>query len=88
MIRNNQHKYSISAMCKVLQLPRSTYYYEAKVRVKEDDITSEVIDIFHASRQNYGTHKIKVELKNVIYSFQDDELGELCKSRALSLLTP
>ncbi|MGE7876282.1 IS3 family transposase, partial [Peribacillus muralis] len=30
---------------------------------KEDDITSDVIDIFQASRQNYGTRKIKVELK-------------------------
>lgn len=63
MIKNNQHKYSISAMCKVLQLPRSTYYYEAQERVKEDDITSEVIEIFQASRQNYGTRKIKVELR-------------------------
>ena len=50
-------------MCKVLQLPRSTYYYEVKERVSEDDITSEVIEIFQASRQNYGTRKIKFELK-------------------------
>src|SRR5213080_1379506 len=50
-------------MCKVLQLPRSTYYYEAKERAAVDDITSNVIDIFQASRQNYGTRKIKVELK-------------------------
>ena len=55
MIKNNQHKYSISAMCKVLQIPRSTYYYEAKERATEDDITSDVIDVFQASRQNYGT---------------------------------
>ncbi|GIN63873.1 hypothetical protein J27TS8_38660 [Robertmurraya siralis] len=63
MFKNNQHKYSISAMCKVLQIPRSTYYYEAKERASEDDITSDVIDVFKASRQNYGTRKIKVELK-------------------------
>ena len=47
-------------MCKVLQIPRSTYYYEAKERATEDDITSDVIDVFQASRQNYGTRKIKV----------------------------
>ncbi len=58
MIKNNQHKYSISAMCKVLQLPRSTYYYEAKERSSEDDLTSKIIEVFHASRQNYGTRKI------------------------------
>ena len=33
-------------MCKVLQIPRSTYYYEAKERATEDDMTSDVIDIF------------------------------------------
>ena len=31
-------------MCKVLQIPRSTYYYEAKERATEDDITSDVIE--------------------------------------------
>ncbi|MCQ6275449.1 transposase [Bacillus sp. V3B] len=50
-------------MCKVLQIPRSTYYHEAKERSTEDDITSDIIDIFHTNRQNYGTRKIKVELK-------------------------
>jgi putative transposase len=63
VIRNNRDKYSISAMCKVLQLPRATYYYEVKERVSEDDITSDIIKIFQESRQNYGTRKIKFELK-------------------------
>ena len=39
------------------QLPRSTYYYEAKERVAVDDVTSDVIVIFQISRQNYGTRK-------------------------------
>lgn len=47
----------------VFQLPRSTYYYEAKERSSEDDMTSNIIEIFHESRKNYGTRKIKVELK-------------------------
>lgn len=50
-------------MCKVLQLPRSTYYYDAKERPTEDDVASAIIDIFHANRRVYGTHKIKYELK-------------------------
>ena len=64
-------------MCKVLQLPRSTYYYESKERNSEDDVTSDIINIFHASRQNYGTRKIKVELKNLERLFLEGELGEL-----------
>lgn len=50
-------------MCKVLQLKRSIFYYEVKERVKEDDITADIIEIFQASRQKYGTRKIKVELQ-------------------------
>jgi len=50
-------------MYKVLQLPRATYYYEVEERVSEDDSTSDIIEIFQASRQNYGTRKIKFELK-------------------------
>ena len=63
MVRNNQHKYSISALCHVLQLPRSTYYYEATVKQSEDQLSTIIQDIFHGSRQNDGTRKIKVELK-------------------------
>ena len=51
-------------MCYVLQLTRSTYYYEEKEQSKsEDELTAAIIDIFHKSRQNYGTRKIKHELK-------------------------
>ena len=54
-------------MCKVLQVPRSTYYYESKAKESTDEITSKVIDIFKASRNNYGTRKIKVELNKAGY---------------------
>ena len=62
MIKANVHKYSVSVMCKVLQVPRSTYYYEAKQKTDESELTAAVIDIFKASRNNYGTRKIKQEL--------------------------
>ena len=51
----------------VLQIPRSTYYYESKAKGEKDEITPKVIDIFKAGRNNYGTRKIKVELKKLGY---------------------
>jgi transposase InsO family protein len=63
VIRNNIHKYSVSALCKVLQIPRCTYYYEATSKTNESDLSVAVRDIFLASRNNYGTRKIKVELR-------------------------
>jgi len=52
-------------MCKVLQISRSTYYYEAKGRVQADEesLKKDILRIFKASRRNYGTRKIKKELE-------------------------
>lgn len=65
MIHNNAHKYSVSAMCEVLQLPRSTYYYKPEPAENEGEqrLEDAVVDIFTASRNNYRTRKIKVELR-------------------------
>ncbi len=83
MIKNNQHKYSISAMCKVLQIPRSTYYYESKERPSEDDITSHIIRIFQNSRQNYGTRKIKVELEKSGHQVSRRRIGRIMAEQGL-----
>ena len=55
-------------MCAVLDIKRSTYYYHAdlsgeRARKAEDTaISKEIEHIFKASRNNYGTRKIKKEL--------------------------
>ena len=55
-------------MCAVLDIKRSTYYYHAdlsgeRARKAEDAALSKDIErIFKASRNNYGTRKIKKEL--------------------------
>lgn len=60
-------------MCKVLQITRSTYYYESKARESKDEITPKVLEIFKASRNNYGTRKIKVELKKPGFTVSRNE---------------
>jgi putative transposase len=52
-------------MCKVLELPRSTYYYKPEPADNEEEqrLENAVAEIFTASRSNYGTRKIKIELK-------------------------
>ena len=57
----NTHKYPVSAMCRVLQVSRSAYYYEAKQRPDESGPASEIKEIFRTGRNNYGTRKIKNE---------------------------
>ena len=61
-------------MCIVLEIPRSTYYYEinrVETRKKKDSQIEElVITLFKDSRRNFGTRKIKkmLEKKQVIVS--------------------
>jgi len=66
IIKANQDKYSISAMCNVLKIPRSTFYYESKISNEniKDEYTDDIIRIFKSSRKKYGTRRIKKELAN------------------------
>lgn len=70
-------------MCKVLLLPRSTYYYESKSKKTTDEIDLEVIEIFKASRNNYGTRKIKVELQKLGYKVSRRKIGRIMKAQGL-----
>lgn len=76
MIKANAHKYSVSAMCKVLQVSRRTYYYEADQSQKDEkDFITAIIKIFHQSRRNYSTRKIKLELAQRGNRYHVDELA-------------
>lgn len=70
MILANRHKYSISAMCRKLGIPRSLVYYKKKTRKTDSELENAVIEIFRKSRNNYGSRKIKIELekRNIIAS--------------------
>lgn len=72
-------------MCLVLELPRSTYYYclEKDLGRQQDPYTQIVIDVFHSSRKNYGTRKIKVELskRNILLSRR--RIGRIMKDNGL-----
>jgi transposase InsO family protein len=83
VIKANAHKYSVSAMCQVLQLHRSTYYYESQAKEVPDEITPKVIEIFKSSRNNYGTRKIKVELKKQGFIVSRRKIGKIMKAQGL-----
>lgn len=70
-------------MCRVLQVPRSTYYYESKVNDSTDEVAPKVIEIFKASRNNYGTRKINVELKKLGHIVSRRRIGRIMKQNGL-----
>ena len=50
-------------MCKFLKISRSLIYYNKKNKIIDKQIETDIIIIFKNSRNNYGSRKIKVELK-------------------------
>ena len=83
VIKNNVHKYSVSAMCSVLQISRSTYYYESKEKAVETKLTAEIKRIFRESRNNYGTRKIKKELDKLEWQVSRRRIGRIMKQEGL-----
>lgn len=82
MIKANAHKYSVSAMCRVLQVNRSTYYYEA-AKKDESKLTADIQEIFRKSRNHYGTRKIKKELADCGKQVSRRRIGRIMKQEGL-----
>lgn len=76
-------------MCDVLDIPRSTYYYQMSLREKdvqhqqEQELMAAIESIFKASRNNYGTRKIKVELKKQGLIVSRRKIGRIMKRLGL-----
>lgn len=76
-------------MCVVLNIPKSTYYYHANGREKETHereevlLSNEIQRIFKESRSNYGTRKLKVELKKQNRIVSRRRIGRIMKQLGL-----
>jgi len=70
-------------LCKALNVPRSTYYYEAKIKPDESELVSLIKGIFISSRCNYGTRKIKKELQKKGKQVSRRRIGRIMKSQGL-----
>jgi putative transposase len=85
VIERNRHKYSVSAMCGVLQIARSTFYYETKIAAQkeqekaaeEQKLKEKIQMIFNKNRQVYGTRKIKNALLKEGYTVSRRRIGRL-----------
>lgn len=73
-------------MCKVLQIPRSTYYYDLNKQTvddSEDVISHKVVEIFNANRQCFGTRRIKHELNKIGLKVSRRRIGRIMKAEKL-----
>lgn len=77
------YKYSDSGMCKVLNVLRSNYYSEAKSKKNETQLVAYIIEIFRRSRNNYGTRKIRNELRDLGQVVSRRRIGRIMKQEGL-----
>ncbi len=54
-------------MCKALKVSRALVYYQRKNKRIDAELENKIIQIFKSSKNNYGSRKIKVELKKEGY---------------------
>ena len=70
-------------MCEVLDLPRSTFYYEPIEKERGNELKQAIQTIFTKSRNNYGTHKIKVEFNKQGCSLSRRRMGRIMNELGL-----
>lgn len=62
----NAGRYPISAQCKILGVPRSTYYWmlaHPEGEEAKDPLTDQVVAVFEQNRKRYGAGKIRDKLR-------------------------
>lgn len=70
-------------MCEVLQIARSTFYYEEKERDNGEEVAAAIVEIFHSNRKAYGTRKIKVKLMEQGVIVSRRRIGRIMKEQGL-----
>jgi putative transposase len=85
VIQQNRHKYSVSAMCKVLKIARSTFYYDTEISAQKElekqeeerELKEKITKVFNKNRQVYGTRKLKKELDKGDFTISRRRIGRL-----------
>ena len=62
---NQNHHYSVTALCQLLDLPRSSYYYHPTER--DDAALRQAIEVIAAEFSTYGSRRITQQLRRPPY---------------------
>jgi putative transposase len=79
---------SVRAQCNLLEIPRSSYYYEP---TPETDLNVELmhqIDKIYTDQPYYGTPRITAQLKREGYSINKKRIGRLMRTLGLEAIYP
>jgi transposase InsO family protein len=90
-ITAHQTEFSIHALCRVLQVNRSTYYYHAlrapeqtQLQMEDAALKPLIVEIFEKSEGRFGARKIRVKLLQEGYTVSERRILRLMKELKLS----
>ena len=86
MIRANAARCPISAQCRILGVPRSTYYWMTGHPETErvDPIAGDVRAIWRDSRERYGARKIKTALERKGVTASKRRIGNIMREQGMT----
>ena len=86
MITSNAERYPVSAQCKILGVPRATYY-ACKEKIfeseKPDVLTDDVIRVFKDSHKRYGSRRIKKQLEKEGITVSRPRVAKIMRKNSL-----
>ena len=84
-------EFSIHALCRVLQVNRSTYYHHAfrspgktQLQIRDETLKPLIAEIFSKSKARFGARKIRSKLMELGYSVSERRILRLMKEFGLS----
>ena len=90
-IEANQEEFSIHALCRALDVNRSTYYYhvfrapeETQLQAEDDQLKPVISEIFEKSFERFGVRKIRAKLVQDGYIISERRILRLMKELGLS----
>ena len=89
-IHRLKHKYSIHALCRVLNVNRSTVYHhelrapeKTQVELQDEILKPLITEIFQVSKELFGVRRIRVKRKEKGYVVSERRIGRLMKELGL-----
>jgi len=86
VIRANAARYPIPAQCRILGVPRSTYYWmiEHPETERVDPIAGDVRAVWRDSRERYGARKIKAALERRGVTASRRRIGNIMREQGMT----
>ena len=87
---NKAHKdYTVSELCRVLEVSASTYYYKpVESHIHEERMILAMKTAFEDSNQTYGKRRLRQELQNQGYTVGITKVKTLMKKQGLKAVAP